>query len=426
MHCPNCGTPEQARVRVCSTCGTTYASEDLLALRQLEFLLHETETWPDAALRRQPYAGQLAELKARILPAAPLTVETPSAPLVDATQPMAAVTRPAADPLASAVPAPVQPRPQPVPFDQWLLSEQTIKGALYSGGALLVLAGLIFVGVNWARIPGPAKFMVTLLATGLMYLGGYLLYQRRGLRLGAVAVLAVASGFLPLNFAVLQIYIFSARGLSPNVMWLIASLPALLLYALTAYWTRTKLFTFLSLGAVVSAMTALLVMAHSPGPQFLLAYSLLALVMLLVGRAFQSTPLADFTRMPLLLSAHLAAPVLFAVSAIGFLFAATAPIVRWYDRWPYLAGMLTGVLFYVTTDLIFHARPARWAAAFAFAPTFLFVIMALGVAGQLTGIAMMVLALAYLLLGYALQRRAAQAPAGSAAVRGRAMPWRPL
>ena len=36
MNCPNCGNPEQERVRVCSACGTTYASQDLQELRQLE------------------------------------------------------------------------------------------------------------------------------------------------------------------------------------------------------------------------------------------------------------------------------------------------------------------------------------------------------------------------------------------------------
>src|SRR6186997_2154527 len=98
MHCPNCGTPEQARVRVCRTCGTTYASEDLLALRQLEFLLQETETWPDAALRREQYIGQLAALKARLLPAAPAPAiaEPPSAPMSPMAEPTLAVTQPAA------------------------------------------------------------------------------------------------------------------------------------------------------------------------------------------------------------------------------------------------------------------------------------------------------------------------------------------
>ncbi len=67
MNCPNCGTPEQARVKVCPGCGTAYASQDLLELRQLEFLLQETTTWPQADSLRQPYTERLEALHARLL-----------------------------------------------------------------------------------------------------------------------------------------------------------------------------------------------------------------------------------------------------------------------------------------------------------------------------------------------------------------------
>ncbi len=256
MKCPKCGTPEQGRVRVCKECGASYASEDLLELRQLEFLLTETAAWPEANVRRKPYAERLYTLKARILPmapGAPAEAQRPEAALQPATPPAEPTVEPA--PVRAAPEAPLPPLrsvasraveqapAEPVPFDQWLLSERNIKIALYSGGVLLVLAGLVFVGVNWARIPGPAKFAITLMVTGLMYLGGYLLYQRPALRLGGIALLGVGSGFVPLNFVVLQIYIFAAHGLSPNVMWFIGSLPAFLLYALTAFWTGAHLFS---------------------------------------------------------------------------------------------------------------------------------------------------------------------------------------
>ena len=182
MKCPNCGTLEQSRVRVCQTCGTPYASEDLFGLHQLEFLLTEAATWSEADMRSKPYAERLAALKARILPAL--------SPGIAEARPLEAVPKPAILPAAPKIePAPTRPAPEPVPFDQWLLSERNIKFALYLGGVLLVLAGLIFVGVDWARIPGPAKFAITLVVTGLMYLGGYLLFQRPTLRLGGVALL---------------------------------------------------------------------------------------------------------------------------------------------------------------------------------------------------------------------------------------------
>jgi hypothetical protein len=390
---------------VCQTCGTAYASEDLLELRQLEFLLAEAATWPEADVRSKPYAERLAALKARILPAPPAAAAE--------AQPLEAVPQPAAPPAEPKIePAPTQPAPEPVPFDQWLLSERNIKIALYSGGALLVLAGLIFVGVNWARIPGPAKFAITLMVTGLMYLGGYLLFQRPTLRLGGVALLGIGSGFVPLNFVVLQIYIFSARGLSANVMWFIGSLPTLLLYVMTAYWTRADLFIYLSLGAVVSALTASLVLLDAPLLVFALAYALLLLVFLLGARAFQPTRFAGFTRLPLLIVSQIALPLVFLVSAAQWVSETGCGICSNGSPWLALATMFVGVIFYVTTDIAFRWLITRWVAAFAFALTFVFLLIELRFSSTATGISLMVLALAYLLVGTAIERRAGKRPVG--------------
>lgn len=399
MNCPNCGTAEQGRVRVCPSCDVAYASEDLQEMRQLEFMLTETASWPEADERSKPYADRLAGLKARILP---VSVPAPAETLTPETVPQQVA--PPAEPEAE--PAPAHPEPEPVPFDQWLLSERNIKIALYSGGALLVLAGLIFVSVNWARIPGPAKFAITLMVTGLMYLGGYLLYQRPTLKLGGTALLGVGSGFVPLNFVVLHIYIFSQRGLNANLMWFIGSLPALLLYVLTAYWTRADLFTYLSLGAVISAVTAALVLLDSPLLVFALTYALMIIVFLLGARAFQPTRLSDFTRKPLLILSQIAMPVLFIVSASLWVSETGCQLCPNGSPWLALTAMFIGVIFYVATDIAFHWLFARWVAAFTFAVTFVFLLIQLHFSGTATGISLMVLALVYLLVGYNLERRA--------------------
>ena len=398
MKCLNCGTPVwQPRVRHCQTCGTAYALKDMLEVCQLEFLLAETAAWPEAEVRSKPYAKRLAALKARILP-------TPPTLALVKTLPPEAVVQPSAPPPEPKIErAPTRPAPEPVPFDQWLLSERNIKFALYSGGSLLVLAGLIFVGVNWARIPGSVKFAITLMVTGLMYLGGYLLFQRPTRRLGGVALLSVGSGFVPLNFVVLQIYIFSAHGLSANVMWFIGSLLTLLLYVLIAYWTRADLFSYLSLGAVVSAFTAALVLLDASLLVFALAYALLLLVFLLGARAFQPTRLASFTRMPLLIVSQLAMPLVFLVSAAVWISEIGFGING--NPWLALAAMLIGVIFYVTTDIAFRWLMARWVASFAFAVMFVFLLFQLRLPDKALGISLMLLALVYLLVGYALERR---------------------
>ncbi len=293
----------------CSQCGATYTNEDLLAFRQLEFLLAETDGWverlPGDLIEelRQPYVKRLADLRAWLIPepaAPPPTVEEVVVP-------------------AEVVPAaPPPPRAERVPFDEWLLSERNIKITLYGGAVLLVLAGIIFIGSRWGQLGGPAKFGVLLLATGLLYLGGYLLYQRQGLRLGGVAILGVASGFLPLNFAVLQIYVLGPGGFRDDVMWLIASPICLLLYVLTVYWTRADLFTYISIGALVSTLTAGLTVAGVPDLAYPMAYLLLALLLLLLARRLRDTPLAGFTYRPLLIVTHLAAPMLTWAAMLGF------------------------------------------------------------------------------------------------------------
>ena len=401
MKCPNCGAPEQVRVVRCRSCGEAYASRYLLELRQLEFLVEETAAWEVADALRSPYAERLEKLRTRFQRRAPPRPEA-VAEAVPVAAPEAVAARP--EPVTAPAPRPAPPR-EKVPFDQWLLSERNIKIALYSGGLLLVLAGLIFIGVNWARIPGPVKFAITLTITGLMYLGGYLLFQRPAFRLGGIALLGVASGFLTLNFAVLQIYVLGPSGLRDDVMWLIASPICLLLYTLTAYWTRGDLFTYIGLAAVGSTITAALVVVDAPALAFVLAYALLAWAVLALARFFQSTPLADFTHLPLLIVSHGAMPLAVVVAVVGW--ASVTGCRRCTDGSPWLAllSLGVGVLFYATTDAVFKWLAARWAAAALFSAAFTFTLMELNFSDTAAGLTLMILALAQLGVGYALEKR---------------------
>ena len=152
-------------------------------------------------------AGELTSARPQIPvpPAQPISTPTasaqpapeiPAAPFQPLPKPVAPET---ASPIHPVTPSSVlaaepqrvvkPPAPQ-VPFDQWLLSERNIKFALYSGGFLLILAGLIFVGVNWNYLPGIAKLGVTLAVTLAMYAGGALLFKRPTLKIGGAALLA--------------------------------------------------------------------------------------------------------------------------------------------------------------------------------------------------------------------------------------------
>jgi hypothetical protein len=417
MKCPRCGFPEKARVKVCPECGQAYATEDLLALSQLEFLLQEADALEVAKSLLAPYVQRLEALRVRLQPA-PASEPAVAAELVPEPEVAAEVAPPAA------------PRER-VPFDQWLLSERNIKLALYAGGVLLLLAGIIFIGVQWTRIPGPGKLAITLMITGLMYLGGYVLFQRRAFRLGGIALLGVASGFLTLNFAVLQIYLLGPGGLRDDVMWLIASPLCLLLYIVTAYWTRADLFTYISLVAVASTLTAALVVISAPGLLFLPAYALLALAILVLARVFQSTTMSDFTRLPLLVVSHVAMPLIIIGGIVGWIVHTGCGPCLEGTPWLALLAMSVGALFYVVNDwtrfavfedstplwkalsaAVYEWRAVRWVAAVLFALTLTLVLAELHFGNIATGITLMVLALAYLGVGYALELREGRRASG--------------
>lgn len=410
MECPTCGFAEKARVKICPECGEAYASEDLLALSQLEFLLQEADALGVAKSLLAPYVQRLEALRVRLQPPPALEPEV--------------AVEVVPEPEVAAAPAPPAPPRERVPFDQWLLSERNIKLALYAGGVLLLVAGLIFIGVQWTRIPGPGKLAITLMITGLMYLGGYLLFQRAALRIGGIALLGVASGFLTLNFAVLQIYLLGPHGLRSDVMWLIASPLCLLLYMITAYWTQADLFTYISLVAVGSTVTAALVVISAPGLVFVPAYALLALAVLVLARVFQSTTMAHFTHLPLLIISHLAMPAVIVAAIAGWsVHTGCAPCLEG-SPWLALLAMSVGMPFYavndwkgfgifegstsfwrVLSDAVYRWRAMRWVAAVLFALTLTLVLAELHFGNIATGITLMALALAYLGVGYALELR---------------------
>jgi hypothetical protein len=332
-------------------------------------------------------------------------------------QPSAAQPALASTPVVPVPPQPAQivaapalkaPRKEAVPFDQWLLSERNIKFALYTGGSLLVLAGIIFISVNWMRIPGPAKFAVTLLVTGLMYLCGYLLFQKPMLRIGGIALLGVASGFLPLNFAVLQIYVLGPHGLADDVMWLIASPMCLLVYMLTSYWTRNKLFTFISLAAIVSTILAALVVGGALFLVYLLVFALAFLFMLILAYFFQSTQLSTFTRLPLLIVGHVGTPLMILVNLIGWISASDCYRFKYGcsdgSPWLGLLGLVTSGLFYLTADRLFKSRISRWVAAFLFCGIIFLVLAELDASREIIHYALLAIPLVYMGIGYTIER----------------------
>lgn len=354
---------------------------------------------PPVVAQAEPKPALLVEAEA-LLPNSERVAPEPQ-PLVAATA-LSPETKPRIERQPTPVSPPSPPAPQ-IPFDQWLLSERNIKLALYAGGFLLLLAGLIFVTVNWAYLPGIAKLGVTLAVTLVMYAGGFALFNRPSLKIGGAALLAIGSSFLPLNFVVTHLYLTGERGVSAEAMWLVASLVCGAVYVATTLWTRHNLFTVLSLVALLSSLTAGMRLAAFQGTLFALGYSIITLFLLFLAYRSRSSAHLNFVSRPLRLAAHILAPLVFLISVSAW-FISSNVVSALGNRWLALLALLLMVAFYVLDNWRTHSSYARWCAAIAFAVVAILFYAELRLSTIQTGLALKGLALLYLVGGYRLQR----------------------
>lgn len=369
-----------------------------------DFILDSLENWHEEGLLLDSAALNeylLAE-RAEILNPKPKKKVFPFPELIQEEAPAAPEPLPVSEKApAKPLPAPKPPK-EKIPFDQWLLSERNIKFMLYSGAGLLILAGLIFIGVNWNKIPGEAKFVITFFITGLTYLGGFLLYQRPQLKAGGNALLGIASGFFVLNFVVLQIYVFQESGLRAEVMWLIASPFCLGLYLGTAYWTKSQFFTYLSIGASFSLLLAALVLSSAFFGIYSLAFSILLIIFLWLSYSVRGSGWESFTYSPLKWTAQIGMPL--AIAAAWVLYNG------WSTRsfgtiWLLIITQGISVLFYAYTDFRSKSSPARWATSVLFTITLGIIMVTLNFTNSQMGLTFFLQAFAFLGLGYWLEQR---------------------
>ncbi|NIM94832.1 MAG: DUF2157 domain-containing protein [Anaerolineales bacterium] len=407
MTCPSCGAPEEARVKVCRNCGEAYASQDILELRNLQFLLRTTAGWGVPEELRSPYEDRFLELQARLSRGKQeVEAQDIKKAAMEIAEPVQDRSRPETSPdEVDRLVSRQRRERERVPFDQWLLSDRNIKIALYSGGLLLLLAGLIFIGVSWTRIPGPGKFAVMSMVTGLTFLGGYHLFKRRAYRLGGNALLCIACGFLALDFAILQIYVLGPSGLSNDVMWLIASVACLLIYAVMGYWTRSDAFTYISLAALASATTAGLVLVSAEEFMFLVVYALLSCAVLGLAWSLEETSLADFTCQALKITSHVAMPIIILAALLGWTIEHGCKECGMGSPWLAILTLGIGVLFYVITDIAYRWKAVRWVTAVLIVFVFGMSMVELSVERGVMGGVLIALAIVYLGLGYQLEQR---------------------
>jgi hypothetical protein len=115
--------------------------------------------------------------------------------------------------------------------------------------------------------------------------------------------------------------------------------------------------------------------------------------------------LSDFTYQPLLFVSQLAMPLVLVAAGMAWLNYTGCTSCTAGSPWLALLSLGVGVLFYTTTDAFFGWLATRWAAAPLFAVTFGFIMIELNFSDSAIGIALMVLSLVLLGVGYALERR---------------------
>lgn len=184
---------------------------------------------------------------------------------------------------AAAAPQIRRPRRPQLTWDQvWesLLSERTLHAILFLGVVLLFGSGVSWVAWNWDTFPPIVQIGFLGGFTALFYGLGWYVQTRLTLRGSGIALTAVASLLVPLDF----IAFYLSGGFSPNTwpqVWLLTSVVSLFAYTLTAYLLQAEFFGYLlgmALGSMVLASLQLFGLAASWWPMGITAVSLLLIV----------------------------------------------------------------------------------------------------------------------------------------------------
>jgi hypothetical protein len=162
-------------------------------------------------------------------------------------RPQPPVDRPITPPPDPPSAAPSVPPRQPWSWDRFwesLLSERTLQAILFLGAMLLFAAGLSWVAWNWDTFPPLVQVIFLAAFTAFFYGLGWYVHRRMALPGSGIALTAVASLLLPLDF---YAYYLSG-GFPPESwpqVWLLASLVCLLAYTFTAFVAPADFFAYL-------------------------------------------------------------------------------------------------------------------------------------------------------------------------------------
>lgn len=205
---------------------------------------------------------------------------------------------PPAPPKSPSPPPASQPARPPRPPLTWervmetLLSERTLQAMLFLGVALLFAAAVSLIVWNWGLFPPWLQVTFLALFTAFFYGLGWYLRVRLKLHGSGIALTAVGSLLVPLDFYA----IYLSRGFPAEwwaEVWLLASGLCLLAYLLTVYWLQAEFFGYLVGLAAGSLLAAAMQVGGIERAWWQAALVALALVLALLSEGlFREKPRA--------------------------------------------------------------------------------------------------------------------------------------
>jgi len=213
-------------------------------------------------------------------------------------------------------PPPPRPPRRPLTWDriwQTLLSERTLNVLLFLGAFLLMASATTYVVYNWERLPSAVQLAFIILFTLFFYAAGRFLRRRMGLRASGIAVTAVGSLLVPLDFYAV---LLAGEVLPPEQwpwVWLLASAVCLPIYTLTAWRIQAAFFGYLVAVAAGNLACAGLYVLGLPGDWSLAVLPAVALALLAL--AYRLRP-ADGPSSWAILSAPFRLTALLAVAVV--------------------------------------------------------------------------------------------------------------
>ncbi|KPJ48251.1 MAG: hypothetical protein AMJ38_05730 [Dehalococcoidia bacterium DG_22] len=190
-------------------------------------------------------------------------------------------------------PAPPRRPPEPLTWDRlWrtLLSERTLNAMLFLGVFLLFASAITLVVFNWERFPPLVQVIFIAAFTLTFYSAGWVVRARMGLRSSGIALTAIGSLLVPIDFYTIYLSGGFAREAWPQV-WLGVSVLCFVAYLFTTLRVQAEFFGYLVGVAAGSLLCATMKVTGVHTDWWSAALSILALAAaLLADRLGRASP----------------------------------------------------------------------------------------------------------------------------------------